>query len=113
VRDGLDPVIHAPKRLAAMAVLTQAESVDFPFLRAHLEVSDSDLSKQMSALERAGYVSVAESSRGRGASTTYRLTRAGRHASRGHVAALAGDRERTRAPGVDLGWAVAVARGTD
>jgi DNA-binding MarR family transcriptional regulator len=85
---GLDPVIHAPKRLAAMAVLANATSADFSFLREHLEVSDSDLSKQMAALEKAGYVSVTKSSRGRGGVTTYRITRAGTAAFRRHVQAL-------------------------
>lgn len=84
----LDPVIHAPKRLAAMAVLAASTSTDFPFLRAHLGVSDSDLSKQMSALERSGYVEVAKTGRGRGAVTRYRITREGTAAFRRHVAAL-------------------------
>ncbi|MGA8211287.1 MAG: transcriptional regulator [Nocardioidaceae bacterium] len=83
----LDPVIHAPKRLAIMAMLTASTSTDFPFLREHLAVSDSDLSKQMSALEQAGYVSVTKS-RGRGGVTTYRATRAGGSAYRRHVRAL-------------------------
>ncbi|WP_435747787.1 winged helix-turn-helix domain-containing protein [Nocardioides sp. SYSU DS0663] len=86
--EDLDPVIHAPKRLAAMAVLSTASSVTFPFLREHLQVSDSDLSKQMTALEKAGYVSVAKTGRGRGATTSYRLTRAGRTAYQRHRRAL-------------------------
>ena len=72
----LDPVIHAPKRLAIMSVLATSTSTDFAFLRAHLSVSDSDLSKQMSALEAAGYVTVTKS-RGRGGATSYRITRRG------------------------------------
>jgi DNA-binding transcriptional ArsR family regulator len=56
VVDDLDPVIHAPKRLAAMAILAGTVSTDFAFLRTHLDVSDSDLSKQMATLEKAGYV---------------------------------------------------------
>ena len=71
-----------------MAVLASSTSTDFGFLREHLEVSDSDLSKQMSALVAAGYVSVRKSSRGRGGVTTYRATRAGLAAYRSHVAAL-------------------------
>jgi DNA-binding MarR family transcriptional regulator len=86
--DGLDPVIHAPKRLATMAVLAHATSTDFSFLREHLGISDSDLSKQMAALEKAGYVAVTKSSRGRGGVTTYRITRAGSAAYRRHVKAL-------------------------
>ncbi|MEV7417570.1 transcriptional regulator [Streptomyces sp. NPDC089919] len=84
----LDPVIHAPKRLAAMSVLAHSDQVDFGFLRDHLGISDSDLSKQMTALEAAGYVKINKTGRGRGAATWYRITTAGRDAYRRHIAAL-------------------------
>jgi len=87
IRD-LDPVIHAPKRLGAMAILANTSSTDFGFLRDHLDLSDSDLSKQMTALQDAGYISVHKSGRGRGGTTTYSITSAGRDAYRSHVAAL-------------------------
>jgi DNA-binding transcriptional ArsR family regulator len=87
--EDLDPVIHAPKRLAAMAVLSSATSASFGFLKEALGVSDSDLSKQMATLERAGYVTVAKAGRGRGATTTFKITRAGRAAYGRHRAALA------------------------
>ena len=86
--DGLDPVIHVPKRLAAMAVLANAPTVSFRFLRDHLAISESDLSKQMSTLEAAGYVTAAKDGRGRGSSTTYRMTGTGRQAYERHCAAL-------------------------
>lgn len=86
--DGLDPILNAPKRLAIMAVLTRSTSSDFAFLREHLGVSDSDLSKQASALETAGYVSVTKSGRGRGAVTAYKATKAGRRAYQQHRATL-------------------------
>jgi DNA-binding MarR family transcriptional regulator len=89
VIDDLDPVIHAPKRLAAMAVLASASSASFAFLREHLGVSDSDLSKQMATLEKAGYVVVTKAGRGRGATTSYKITRAGRTAYDRHRRALA------------------------
>ncbi len=85
---GLDPILNAPKRLAIMAVLTRSSSSDFGFLRAHLGVSDSDLSKQAAALEAAGYVSVAKTGRGRGAVTAYKVTRGGRRAYQRHCATL-------------------------
>jgi DNA-binding MarR family transcriptional regulator len=85
---GLDPVIHAPKRLAAMAILANAQSADFGFLRAQLDIADSDLSKQMATLEKAGYVTVSKSGHGRGGVTTYRITRTGKTVFRRHVAAL-------------------------
>ncbi|NPC97454.1 transcriptional regulator [Nocardioides sp. zg-DK7169] len=87
--EDLDPVIHAPKRLAAMAMLSSASSVSFTFLREHLDISDSDLSKQMATLEKAGYVETTKSGRGRGASTTFRITAVGRRAYARHRAALA------------------------
>ena len=86
--DGLDPVLNAPKRLAIMAVLTSSTSSDFAFLREHLGVSDSDLSKQAAALEAAGYVTITKSGRGRGAVTAYKATRAGRRAYQQHRATL-------------------------
>jgi DNA-binding transcriptional ArsR family regulator len=88
--DGLDPVLNAPKRLAIMAVLARSTSSDFGFLREHLGVSDSDLSKQTAALEAAGYVTITKSGRGRGAVTAYRVTRTGRRAYQQHRATLHG-----------------------
>jgi DNA-binding MarR family transcriptional regulator len=85
---GLDPVIHVPKRLAAMAILANAPSVSFRFLRDRLEISESDLSKQMSTLETAGYVTMAKDGHGRGASTIYAMTKEGRRAYQAHCAAL-------------------------
>ncbi len=84
----VDPVIHAPKRLAAMAILDATEGVAFSFLRDHLGLSDPDLSKNMSALQAAGYVTVTKSGHGRGSTTTYTMTRTGRRAYRRHRAAL-------------------------
>lgn len=86
--EALDPVIHAPKRLAAMAILVNSQTTDFGFLRDHLGVSDSDLSKQMAALEKAGYVTATKTSRGRGGSTWYRATPEGTRAFRRHMEAL-------------------------
>jgi DNA-binding MarR family transcriptional regulator len=86
--DGLDPVIHVPKRLAAMAVLANAPSVSFRFLRDHLRLSDSDLSKQMATLEAAGYLTATKDGRGRGGNTTFRITKAGQQAYDKHCAAL-------------------------
>lgn len=86
--EDLDPVIHAPKRLAAMAVLANSSGADFGFLRDHLKVSDSDLSKQMAALEAAGYISIAKHGRGRGSVTTYKITKSGVAAYSRHIEAL-------------------------
>ncbi len=86
--DDLDPVIHAPKRLGAMAVLVGTEWVEFAFLRDHLNVKDADLSKQMAALADAGYVTSRKSRVGRGGKTWFTVTKEGRRAFDAHVAAL-------------------------
>ncbi|MDF1602072.1 transcriptional regulator [Nocardioides sp. YIM 152315] len=86
--DGLDPALSAPKRLAAMALLSRASGADFAVLRDHLGVSESDLSKQMSALVAVGYVAVRKSGRGRGSVTTYQATREGKKAYARHRTAL-------------------------
>lgn len=86
--DGLDAVLTAPKRLAAMALLSRSSGADFAVLRGHLGVSESDLSKQMSALVGAGYVTARKSGHGRGSATTYRATREGRRAYARHRSAL-------------------------
>lgn len=86
--DGLDPALTAPKRLAAMALLSRSTGADFAVLRDHLGVSESDLSKQMSALAAAGYVTARKSGHGRGSATTYQATREGKKAYSRHRAAL-------------------------
>ncbi|MGC4893434.1 transcriptional regulator [Micromonospora sp. DT31] len=84
----LDPVIHAPKRLIAMAVLANTEYATFQFLKEQLGLTDSDLSRQMSVLESAGYVKAHKRGRGPGSATTYTMTRQGGRAYRAHRAAL-------------------------
>lgn len=52
----LDPLIHAPARLQVVTTLSAVSEAEFATLRAVLEVSDSVLSKHISALADAGYV---------------------------------------------------------
>jgi DNA-binding MarR family transcriptional regulator len=84
----LDPVIHPPKRLGALAMLSAAKWVEFSFLRQQLDVSDSDLSKQMTALCDAGYATVRKHGHGRGGKTWFAVTPEGRAAFERHTAAL-------------------------
>lgn len=84
----LDPLLTAPKRLAIVSVLASSASTDFGFLRDHLGISDSDLSKQLSALEQAGYLSSSRTGRGRGSVASFRITRSGRAAFARHGTTL-------------------------
>lgn len=86
--DRLDAVLSTPKKLAALGMLANVKEVEFAFMRDHLGLSDSDLSKQMSALADAGYVRVKKVGGGRSGNTWYRSTAAGDKALRAHIAAL-------------------------
>ena len=50
----LDPLIHAPARLKLMTMLTAVTEAEFATLRDRLEVSDSVLSKHVTALAAVG-----------------------------------------------------------
>ena len=83
-----DELIHAPLRLQICAMLSPVRGLPFSEIRDSLEMSDSVLSKHLSALAGAGYVEV---SRVRANSRSRRrvtLTHPGRTALRGHLAAL-------------------------
>jgi DNA-binding MarR family transcriptional regulator len=83
-----DEVIHPSTRLSIVALLAGADWVDFAFVRDHLGLSDSALSKQFTTLEEAGYLSLERPTTGRRRRVHVRLTNAGRIAFNGHVAAL-------------------------
>lgn len=84
----LDPLIHAPKRLRIMAILSAFDHVTFALLQERLELAAPDLSKQLSALQQAGYVRTSKTGRGPGSQTWVAMTRAGRRAYDQHVSAL-------------------------
>lgn len=83
-----DELIHAPTRLAIVSLLAATEWAEFKFIRVSVGLSDSALSKQLTTLETAGYVEISKSFVGKRPRTAARLTRRGRAAFHGHVAAL-------------------------
>jgi DNA-binding MarR family transcriptional regulator len=88
VTGAFNPVIHAPIRLQACAILASADQVEFGLLRDALEISDSVLSKHLKQLEEAQFVRLhKETSAGR-LRTRLSLTPAGRKAFAAHVREL-------------------------
>lgn len=83
-----DELIHPGTRLSIVAMLAAAEWTDFAFLRDQLDLSDSALSKQLSTLEDAGYVTLDRTLSNGRRRVRAMLTTAGRTAFDGHVAAL-------------------------
>jgi DNA-binding MarR family transcriptional regulator len=85
---GLDPLIHAPARLQVVTTLSAVSEAEFATLREALGVSDSVLSKHISALADAGYVHIRKGVRAGRRTTWIALTATGKDALRAHVAAL-------------------------
>lgn len=85
---GFDELIHAPVRLRICASLAPLQWAEFSQLRDALEVADSVLSKHLKQLSDAGYVRIERFSKGGRSHVRVALTRDGRKAYVGHVAAL-------------------------
>jgi DNA-binding MarR family transcriptional regulator len=83
-----DELIHAPLRLQICAMLSPVRSLPFADIRDSLDISDSVLSKHLSALAEAGYVEVSRVRVDARSRRQVTLTKAGRAALRGHLAAL-------------------------
>ena len=85
---GLDANVQAPARLALMTMLTAVSEAEFSTLRDRLDVSDSVLSKHVSALAAVGYVHSRKGVHHGRRTTWISLTGDGRAALSAHVAAL-------------------------
>jgi DNA-binding transcriptional ArsR family regulator len=84
----IDMVLHPPARLRIAALLAKVSEMEFARLRELVEVSDSVLSKHLSALSEAGYVKLRKAPEGGRQRTWASLSRSGRAALARHVAAL-------------------------
>jgi DNA-binding MarR family transcriptional regulator len=85
---GFDPVIHAPVRLRLCAALEPVREIEFGTLLELTGLSKSALSKHVSVLTDAGYVTQRRAVRDTRQRVWLSLTGTGRKAYEGHVAAL-------------------------
>ena len=84
----LDEALLAPVKLRICAYLSGCEEADHRTVQEYCGLSVSNLSKQVSVLERLGYVLVTKVASGRYTKTRLRLTAAGRSALSAHLDAL-------------------------
>jgi len=84
----LDEQLVAPVRLKLMTTLTAVSEAEFATVRDALDVSDSVLSKHLSALEDLGYLRRHKGVHHGRRTTWISLTSRGRKALNAHVAAL-------------------------
>lgn len=83
-----DELIHAPLRLRICASLAPVKWAEFAQLKQNLGVADSVLSKHVKQLGDAGYVDIERFAKLGRSHVRVSLTRIGRRAYVGHVAAL-------------------------
>jgi DNA-binding transcriptional ArsR family regulator len=85
---GFDATLHPPARLEIAALLARVDEAEFATIRDIVEVSDSVLSKHLSALAEAGYVRLRKASQGGRQRTWAALSRSGHTAFAAHVSTL-------------------------
>ena len=76
----LDPVIHAPARLAVLSILISVESADFAYLKESTGATDGNLSTHLTKLEESGYISIKKAFKGKKPHSTCTITKKGRKA---------------------------------
>lgn len=84
----LDPLLHSQLRLAVMSLLIGLEEADFTFLREKTESTAGNLSVQLDKLEKAGYISIEKSFKGKRPLTTCKITPVGVQAFENYVDSL-------------------------
>ncbi|WP_432509311.1 transcriptional regulator [Kineococcus auxinigenes] len=84
----LDETFTSAVRLRVCAYLSGCEEADFKAVQDYCELTQPNLSKNVTVLAERGYVEVSKVAAGRYTKTRLRLTGAGQAALDGHVAAL-------------------------
>lgn len=86
--NGIDDLVHQRHRLGILTITAEAQLADFGYLQEALELTAGNLSRHLTVLEEAGLVQVEKGYEGRRARTRVRITRQGRTALAGELAAL-------------------------
>lgn len=73
----LDPLLHSQLRLAIMSLLIGLEEADFTFIKEKTESTAGNLSVQLDKLEKARYISIEKSFKGKRPLTTCKITSTG------------------------------------
>jgi DNA-binding MarR family transcriptional regulator len=84
----LDKVIHEKGRMAIMSLLAVTSEISFTDMRNDLGMTDGNLTTHIKHLQKAGYVGVTKSFRGKRPLTTLSLTTDGRTAFTAYIDTL-------------------------
>jgi DNA-binding transcriptional ArsR family regulator len=81
----LDPIVHAPLRLAILSILVTVEEANFAYLKEATDSSDGNLSTHLSKLEASGYITLKKSFVAKKPQTMCSITRKGKQALLKHL----------------------------
>ena len=84
----LDPIIHAPTRLAILSILITVESANFTFLKESTGTTDGNLSTHLTKLEENGYIIIKKTFKGKKPQTNCTITKKGRVAYSNYLTQL-------------------------
>ena len=84
----LDPILHAPLRLAVISLLLGVREAEFTFIREKTNSTAGNLSVQISKLKESGYIEVTKQFRGNYPLTICKITPLGLDAFEKYVNAL-------------------------
>lgn len=73
----LDPLLHSQLRLAVMSILISVDSAEFVYLKEKTASTAGNLSVQIDKLEKANYIEVTKSFRGKRPLTSCKITKKG------------------------------------
>jgi DNA-binding MarR family transcriptional regulator len=84
----LDPTIHQPARLGILTVVSETRRIDFVSVRKLLDLTDGNLSRHLTVLEEAGYITIEKTFEDRKPRTWIAATPTGRAALANEIAVL-------------------------
>ncbi len=73
----LNPLLHSQLRLAVISLLISIEEADFTFIKEKTQATAGNLSVQLDKLEKAGYIKIKKSFKGKRPLTTCSISKKG------------------------------------
>ena len=86
----LNPILHAPLRLAVISLLVGVESADFNFLLEQTDATKGNLSVQLTKLKAAGYIEITKGYKNNYPHTSCNISLKGLEAFEEYVISLKG-----------------------
>lgn len=84
----LDPILHSELRLAVMSILISAESADFVYIKEQTKATAGNLSVQLDKLNKADYIEIEKTFKGKMPQTICSITPNGIKAFEQYIEAL-------------------------